>query len=368
MSTKSLTWQITSPSTIELNDTGSIPQPGPKQALVRIHGVSLNYRDRVIIDKSPLYPLPIAQNLVPGSDGAGIVEEVEPDSSSKIGEHVVIHPNSWLEGEDPRGFKFEDALGGGSNNGTLQRYLVLNDNQLLKAPKGLSLEEASTIYTAGVTAYNALFHGPLNLEPGMTVFSWTVEVGTGHDSANAGDWWRKYTCITGTTLPEWPPLLISFTCCKIAAAVGATMIATSSSDQKLGIAKNLGAKQLINYSKQPDWATKVLEYTNGTGVDVAIDVVGAGSIEQTLQPVRYGGMIPSVGKLSKDADQKVDVMKSILYGAKTGKSEAVIQISCKSVPRVPNQCSSAWHHGSWKQRDDGSFDLLHGEASTAPIH
>ena len=93
MSTKSLAWQLTFPSTIELNDTGPIPQPGPKQALVRIHAVSLNDRDRVIIDKSPRYPLPIAPSLVPGSDGAGIVEEVGPDSSSKIGEHVVIHPN-----------------------------------------------------------------------------------------------------------------------------------------------------------------------------------------------------------------------------------------------------------------------------------
>ena len=150
--------------------------------------------------------------------------------------------------------------------------------------------------------------------------------------------------------------------------MGATVIATSSSDQKLGIAKPLGAKQLINYSKHPDWATKVLEYTNGTGVDVAIDVVGAGSIEQTLQAVRYGGMIASVGVLSKDADQKVDVMKSILYGAKTGKSEAVIQISCKSILSGPNSYFSTWHYGSWKQRDEGSFDLLRGEASTAPVH
>ena len=106
---------------------------------------------------------------------------------------------------------------------------------------------------------------------------------------------------------------------QIAAGAGATVIATSSSDEKLQIAKKLGATHLINYRKNPDWASEVLKCTNGKGVDIAVDVVGAQSIEQTLKATAYNGLVTILGMLSEDPEKPVNIMSDILFGAKTGK-------------------------------------------------
>lgn len=109
---------------------------------------------------------------------------------------------------------------------------------------------------------------------------------------------------------------------QIAAATGATVVATSSSDEKLEIARKLGATHLINYRKVPDWASKVIEVTDGKGVDLVVDVVGAEDIEQTLKCTAFGGIINSVGLLGKEPLKRVNVMTDILYGAKTCKSQS----------------------------------------------
>ncbi|KAK6393751.1 hypothetical protein LTR65_002128 [Meristemomyces frigidus] len=83
------------------------------------------------------------------------------------------------------------------------------------------------------------------------------------------------------------------------------------------VAEKLGAKHLVNYRKTPDWADEVLKATDGKGVDIVVDVVGAGSIEQTLKATRFGGAVVLVGLLSKDPNIKVNVMQDILYGSKT---------------------------------------------------
>lgn len=173
-----------------------------------------------------------------------------------------------------------------TTDGFLQRYIVWDDNRLVRAPEHMSMEEASSLFTAGVTAYRALFYGPMKPEPGTTVLT----QGTGGVSCFA---------------------------IQIAAAAGATVIATSSSDEKLEAAQKLGAKHLLNYQTDPDWHLKVLELTNNTGVDLVLDVVGAQSIEQTLKATRFGGAVVSVGVLSKDPTAKVDILLNILYGART---------------------------------------------------
>ncbi|KAK5123865.1 hypothetical protein LTR85_002061 [Meristemomyces frigidus] len=280
-------WQITSPGVLELKDLGhDIPMPGPRQALIRIQAVTFNYRDVLVVESSPDYPVKPKAGLVPCSDAAGTVEEAGPDSIWKKGDRVVIHPNTWLTGLDPRNLDMYSIAGGGDCDGTLRRWLVWDDARLWRAPEGLSIEESCTQFTAGNTAYRALFHGPKRIEPGMTILT----QGTGGVSCFA---------------------------IQIAAAVGATAISTSSSDEKLKVAQKLGAKHLINYRKTPKWEDEVLKATDGKGVDIVVDVVGAGSIEQTLKATRFGGAVVLVGLLCDDPDQKVNIMQDILYGAKT---------------------------------------------------
>lgn len=98
------------------------------------------------------------------------------------------------------------------------------------------------------------------------------------------------------------------------------MIATSSSDKKLEVAKQLGATHLVNYRTHPDWATKVLELTNGNGADIAVEVVAGSNIEQTLKSIRRGGLVSFVGMLADDAAKRpVDIMPDLWYGSKTSK-------------------------------------------------
>ena len=112
----------------------------------------------------------------------------------------------------------------------------------MRIPEHLSYEEMSTLPGAAVTAYNALL-GPKPLKAGDVV----LVQGTGGVSVFA---------------------------LQFAVASGATVIATSSSDKKLSLAKTLGAKHLINYKTTPDWHEEVLKITGGDGADHIIEVGG----------------------------------------------------------------------------------------------
>lgn len=164
-------YQITSAGTLTLNHLGDLPIPGPKEVLVRLAAFSLNYRDKLVIDHSPDYPLRTSPNLIPGSDGAGTIESAGSSSRWKKGDRVVIHPSTWLHGVDGADWKFEETMGGGTFDGTFRRWMVVSDEHLIHAPAGLSLEEAAGMFTAGATAYRALFHGGVELKPGVTVLT-----------------------------------------------------------------------------------------------------------------------------------------------------------------------------------------------------
>lgn len=96
------------------------------------------------------------------------------------------------------------------------------------------------------------------------------------------------------------------------------MIATSSSDQKLALSKQLGARYTINYRHTPNWDEEVMKMTDGKGVDLVLDVGGAGTIEHSLRSLRQDGLVSLVGILTPA--KAIDVVPAILYGAKTGKS------------------------------------------------
>ena len=164
-------YRITSPSTLIRTSLGPIPTPGPNQVLLRLHAFALNYRDKLVIDHNPSYPLQTQPDLIPGSDGAGVIESTGPGSRWKKVDRVIVHPNNWLHGTDESEWRFEKTLGGGSMNGTFRRWMIVGDEYLVRAPEGLSMEEAAGMFTAGVTAYRALVHGGVQLEPGVTVLT-----------------------------------------------------------------------------------------------------------------------------------------------------------------------------------------------------
>lgn len=164
-------WQITAPSVLSLNTlSDSLPQAGPGQALVRIYAASLNFRDILVLDHSPAYPLTHKDNLIVASDAAGLVEEAGPGSVWNKGDRVVILPNDWTDG-DNRNYTFDKTLGAGVTDGTLRRWMVVDDVRLAKAPSNLSWAEASTLFTAGLTAFRGLFYNRVDTAPNTTVLT-----------------------------------------------------------------------------------------------------------------------------------------------------------------------------------------------------
>ncbi|KAM0714317.1 hypothetical protein Q7P37_010104 [Cladosporium fusiforme] len=280
-------WQIPSAGKLVLNDTGSIPTPGSSEVVVQIAAVSLNYRDVLVMDHNPDYPLDHKENLIPGSDGAGIISAAGSATHWKKGDRVVILPSFWTTGNDSRDWPMHETRGAGTTDGTFQRYVVCDERCIFKAPANMTLQEASTIYTAGMTSYRALFHS--DNEPKLGPDSAVLTQGTGGVSCYA---------------------------IQIAAAAGATVIATSSSDEKLEIARKLGAKHLINYRKTPDWSAEARRLTKDVGVDIVIDVVGGAGLAQSIASLRRGGRVAVLGLLDKE-DEPVALTKPILFGAAT---------------------------------------------------
>jgi NADPH:quinone reductase-like Zn-dependent oxidoreductase len=240
-----------------------VPKPGPGEVLIRVHAVSLNYRDLLIAQGRYMRGLKLP--LVPMSDGAGEVVDIGAGVTRvKRGDRVAgIFMQNWLCGEvSPSG---PTSALGGSIDGMLAEYVVLSQEGVVHIPTHLSYEEAATLPCAAVTAWNALTSSVL--KPGISV----LVQGTGGVSTFG---------------------------LQFAKLAGARVIVTSSSDEKLRKAAELGAADLINYGATPDWDQKALELTNGIGVDHIIEVGGPGTLARSMNAVRVNGRISLIGLLT----------------------------------------------------------------------
>lgn len=244
---------------VELPDPG---QPGEGQIRVRLHASSLNYHDYRVLS----VPGSVADGRIPMSDGAGVVEAVGAGVAEfRTGDHVVscFFPG-WISGE-PYLPDFATVPGDGVD-GYARDAVVVPAHFFTHAPKGWSHEEAATITTAGLTAWRALItNGPL--KAGDTV----LVLGSGG---------------------------VSVAALQLAKAMGATVIATSSSDAKRERLAALGAAHTLNYREHANWGAKVREWTGGLGVDHVIEVGGPGTLPQSIDAVRVGGHISLIGVLT----------------------------------------------------------------------
>ncbi|NHC38295.1 zinc-dependent alcohol dehydrogenase family protein [Scytonema millei] len=242
------------------------PQPQPKagQVLVKMKAASLNYRDLLVAKGT--YGSPSVNPIVPLSDGAGEVVAVgESVTRVKVGDRVAgIFMQSFISGELTLE-KANSALGG-AIDGVLAEYVVFDEQGVVKIPAHLSYEEAATLPCAAVTAWNAMI-AEGQLKAGDTV----LLQGTGG---------------------------VSLFGLQFAKMMGARVILTSSSDEKLDRAMQLGADVGINYKTTPDWDEKVEKLTDGRGVDLVVEVGGSGTLSKSLRAVRYGGKVATIGVLT----------------------------------------------------------------------
>ena len=241
------------------------PRAAPYEVVVKFHAASLNYRDVMFVKGSynPNARLP----AVPLSDGAGeVIETGDRVSLWKVGDRVCpIFMQGWLEG-GITAEKGRTSLGGGDLDGVAQEYGAFNENGLVRIPEHLSFEEAATLPCAAVTAWHALVAFG-HLQSGESVLT----LGTGGVSVFAIQFARLH---------------------------GARVIATSKSDDKLARVRELGASDLVNYQKTPDWEKQVLQLTGGNGVDHVVEVGGAGTLPKSIASARIAGRVAVIGVLA----------------------------------------------------------------------
>jgi NADPH:quinone reductase-like Zn-dependent oxidoreductase len=237
------------------------PTPGPGQVIVAVRAVSLNYRDLMMTkgQYNPKLPLP----RIPCSDGAGEVVAVGSNVTRvKVGDRVcAIFMQKWIDGQ----LNDEAARSnlGGDADGMCAERVLLSSEGVVRFPAHLSYEEAATLPCAAVTAWNAL----RDLREGESV----LVQGTGG---------------------------VSIFALQIAKLRGGRVLVTSSSDEKLAKAIQMGAVAGTNYKSNPDWDKWAKSQTNGLGVDHVVEVGGAGTLEKSLKAVRLGGSVALIGVLS----------------------------------------------------------------------
>lgn len=242
----------------------SVPKPGPNELLVKVRAVSLNYRDTRVIDGS-LLPVSPSLPFVPASDMAGEVVATGTDVQRfQRGDRVLGHFwTQWLDGQPPAAMRQHGLSLGGPLPGMLAEYVLLHEEAAVAAPLSLDDEAACTLPVAALTAWFALVDSA-QLRRGQTV----LVQGTGG---------------------------VSLFGLQFATALGARVIVTSRSDEKLAKAASLGAWAGINTVRQPAWADAVDGLTEGQGVDHILELLGGDNLRQSVHALADGGHILQIG-------------------------------------------------------------------------
>ncbi|KAJ4326299.1 hypothetical protein N0V84_003165 [Fusarium piperis] len=257
---------------LELKESVPLPKLGDHDVLVQIEAVSLNYRDLAI--PRGHYPFAMTLPFVPGSDSSGIALAVGSKVTSiSKGDRVCTLFNQLHQTGELTPDGAASGLGG-AIDGTLCNYGVFPEHGLVQAPQSLTPIEASTLTCAPLTAWNALY-------------------GLQSKAVIAGDW--VLTQGTGG---------VSLAAIQFAVAAGATVVATTSSNDKVDALKKLGASHVINYRETPNWGEAARALTpKGHGFDHILEVGGAASIAQSLKGIKLGGVITIIGFLAPSDEQ-----------------------------------------------------------------
>ncbi len=240
------------------------PECGPGQARLRVAAACLNHRDLKVLAGE--YGARRPGERTPGSDGVGEVIEVGPGVTAvKVGDRATCgHFVTWLDGAfSPAVFGVDLGV---SVDGWLAEQVVVPAAALVKAPDALSDAQVAPLPSAGLTAWHAL-----------------VEVGR----VKAGD----LVLALGTGG-------VSMFALQLAKLHGARVAITSSSDEKLAIARDLGADVTVNYRARPDWAAALMEASGGAGADIVVETGGGATLSQSIAAAAANARIVLIGSLS----------------------------------------------------------------------
>ncbi|KAI0437874.1 putative zinc-containing alcohol dehydrogenase [Xylaria telfairii] len=262
---------------------------GPKEVLVKMFAASLNYRELMIATPGSMAG-PIQPPLIPGCDGAGIVEATGSSVRDfRPGDHVVTHLAPKLVeasgNEAPSTLADTTAMLGMGSPGTLRSHAVFPEAALVPAPKSLDWLPASTLTCTWTTAWNALF-GLKGKQVGPD--SWVLIQGTGG---------------------------VSIAALQLAIAAGAKVVGTTSTDERAARLVALGAAHTVNYRSNPEsWGMEARKHTlDGRGFDIVIDVGGNQTLPQSLAAVRADGVLMVVGGVGDMTAASVPLFAAVMH-------------------------------------------------------
>ena len=280
--------------------TKDIMPMADNEVLVNMKAATLNFRDLIMIDggygatggKPPFIPI---------SDGAGVVKNVGKNVKNfKVGD-IVIPPffKGWDSGDIKENTIFSSL--GGKEQGVMQEYMIFKENNIVHAPNQWSCLEAATLPCAALTAWRTIVtEGKVNKD------SIVLVQGLGG---------------------------VSIFAIQIAKMFNAQVVATTSSEDRMKIAKNIGADFVINYKKDNNWWKKVLEVTNNKGADIIVEVGGSKTLEQSIKCSRIGAVIGVIGVLSGGIAElpigRVIYKASRLIGITCGNKKELIDMISK---------------------------------------
>ncbi len=290
---------------LSLADTAA-RDPSHGEIQVAVKANSLNFHDYAVVAGM----IPAEAGRIPMSDGSGVVTAVSSGVSEfAVGDSVLgcFFPN-WQDGDAAH----KKLLGvpGDHVNGFAAQQVTMPASAFTGLPRGYNHEQAATLPCAALTAWRGLMV-EAQIKPGDTVLT----QGTGG---------------------------VSIFALQFAKAAGCRVIATSSSDEKLERLKSLGADELINYKSTPDWSAQALKHTDNQGVDVVVEIGGAGTLPQSINAVRVGGHISLIGVLAGFEGNvptaalfsKNAALKGITVGSRAQQQDMIAAIEANGIEPV----------------------------------
>ena len=280
--------------------------PGPGEIQVRVEASSLNFHDYAVVAGM----LPVPDGRIPMSDGAGTVTAVgEGVTEFAVDDRVLscFFPN-WQDGEPA--LRKLIGVPGDHADGFAAQTVTMPAQAFTGLPKGYSAAQAATLTCAALTAWRGLMV-EAQIKPGDVVLT----QGTGG---------------------------VSLFALQFAKAAGCRVISTSSSDAKLERLEAMGADALINYRDTPEWGKRAAELTDGRGVDVVVEIGGAGTLPQSIEAVRIGGHISLIGVLAGFAGEvptaalfsKNAALKGITVGSRAQQVDMIAAIEATGIEPV----------------------------------
>lgn len=273
-------------------EDAAMPEPEADEVRIRVHAVSLNYRDQLVL-KGGFWRVP-GKEIIPVSDGAGEIDALGSDVDTwAVGDRVTgLYFRDFLQG--PPHANMGMGLGATDENGMLSKYVVLPAKRIARAPTSLDYAEAATLPCAALTAWSALYGDhPIDMNSKVLV------VGTGG---------------------------VSLFALVLAQAVGAKVFATTSQDVKRQRLITLGASEVVNHRDTPEWGKAVFDLTGG--VDKVVDA--AGTLNQSLAAVCPGGEVAIMGLMTTDGSPNPALLMgkgATIRGIAVGNAEAYKALS-----------------------------------------